>query len=132
MNTEKSNDAADPLNELLKSWKVEAFLPPHFRQQVWRRIACVDEKSSWPVAGLLQRLAALGADLLRKPVGAIAYVSVLMAMGILAGVWSSDHYANQTEAAWRTAYSLAPDDPGFSAEYVVWMGQRIRWLEQED
>ena len=31
-------------------------------------------------------------------------VAGLLAVGLLAGGWRSDHYANQTEAAWRTAY----------------------------
>lgn len=33
--------------------------------------------------------------------------------------------------AWRTAYELAPDDPGFSAEGVVRIGQHIRWLKSQ-
>jgi hypothetical protein len=107
MSTETSNNDSDPLDELLKSWKVEASLPPRFQEQVWRRIACAEEEPAWPVSAWLLRLAALGANLLRKPVGAAAYVSVLLAIGILAGVWRSDHYANQTEAAWRTAYLQA-------------------------
>ncbi len=32
--------------------------------------------------------------------------------------------------AWRKAYALAPDDPSFTADYVVIMGQRIRRLER--
>jgi len=34
-------------------------------------------------------------------------------------------------AAWRQAYELAPDDPGFDAEAVLRIGQRIRWLERQ-
>lgn len=107
MSTETSDNDSDSLNELLKSWKVEASLPPRFQEQVWRRIARAEEKSAWPVSAWLLRLAALGADLLRKPIGATAYVSMLLAVGVLAGVWRSDRYADRTEAAWRTAYLQA-------------------------
>jgi tetratricopeptide (TPR) repeat protein len=34
-------------------------------------------------------------------------------------------------AAWQEAYHLAPEDPGFSADYVLKMGQHLRWLERQ-
>jgi len=33
-------------------------------------------------------------------------------------------------AAWREAYHLAPDDPGFTADRILKIGQQIRRLEQ--
>ena len=33
--------------------------------------------------------------------------------------------------AWRTAYELAPDDPSFSSDSVVRIGQHIRWLKSQ-
>jgi tetratricopeptide (TPR) repeat protein len=33
--------------------------------------------------------------------------------------------------AWRKAYQLAPDDPTFPADYLLAIGQRISWLEQQ-
>lgn len=107
MSTEKSNNDSDSLGELLQSWKVDAPLPPRFQEQVWRRIARAEEKPASPISAWMLRLAAMGADLLRRPVGATAYFSVLLAMGILAGTWSANHYADQTEAAWRSAYLQA-------------------------
>ena len=39
-------------------------------------------------------------------------------------------WREQALAAWRRTYELAPDDPGFSPDYIVQIGQRIRWLAQ--
>jgi tetratricopeptide (TPR) repeat protein len=33
---------------------------------------------------------------------------------------------------WRKAYELAPEDSGFSADYIVTIGRRIRWLEGQN
>jgi tetratricopeptide (TPR) repeat protein len=34
-------------------------------------------------------------------------------------------------AAWQQAYHLAPQDPTFSADYLLKMGQHLHWLEQQ-
>ena len=34
-------------------------------------------------------------------------------------------------AAWRKTYALAPENPGFSPDYVVNIGKRIAWLERQ-
>lgn len=34
-------------------------------------------------------------------------------------------------AAWRETYHLAPHDPGFSADYILKIGNRILWLERQ-
>jgi tetratricopeptide (TPR) repeat protein len=34
-------------------------------------------------------------------------------------------------AAWQKAYHLAPQDPSFSADYLLKMGQHLHWLEQQ-
>jgi hypothetical protein len=31
--------------------------------------------------------------------------------------------------AWRKTYELAPNDAGFSADYILTIGKRINWLE---
>lgn len=33
--------------------------------------------------------------------------------------------------AWQKTYELAPNDPGFSSDYIVTIGQRISWLKQK-
>jgi tetratricopeptide (TPR) repeat protein len=34
-------------------------------------------------------------------------------------------------AAWQKAYHLAPQDPTFSADYLLKMGQHLHWLEEQ-
>jgi tetratricopeptide (TPR) repeat protein len=43
----------------------------------------------------------------------------------------STDWCQKALAAWREAYELAPNDPGFSADQVLWMGQRIAWLKRQ-
>jgi tetratricopeptide (TPR) repeat protein len=31
--------------------------------------------------------------------------------------------------SWRKTYELAPDDASFTADYILAIGKRIRWLE---
>jgi hypothetical protein len=33
--------------------------------------------------------------------------------------------------AWQKTYELAPNDPGFSADYIVTIGKRISWLKHK-
>ncbi len=33
--------------------------------------------------------------------------------------------------AWQKTYALAPQDPGFSADYILTIGQRINWLQAQ-
>jgi tetratricopeptide (TPR) repeat protein len=43
----------------------------------------------------------------------------------------SGKWARKALEAWRETYRLAPDDPIFSAEYIMQIGQRIRWYEKQ-
>jgi hypothetical protein len=36
-----------------------------------------------------------------------------------------NEWAKKALAAWRKAYELAPNDPAYSAEYILQIGQRI-------
>ena len=33
--------------------------------------------------------------------------------------------------AWKKTYELAPEDPGFTADYILTIGKRIHWLETQ-
>lgn len=113
MSTKTPNQDRDPLDELLKSWKVEAALPPRFQEEVWRRIARAEQRSASPISGWLSGLAGLLASHLRRPIGTAVYLSTLLIVGSLAGIWRSDRKVDQTEIAWRTAYlqAVAPAVP---------------------
>jgi tetratricopeptide (TPR) repeat protein len=41
------------------------------------------------------------------------------------------HWRERALEAWQEAYRLAPNDPGFSAEQVLALGQRIGWLRRQ-
>jgi len=43
----------------------------------------------------------------------------------------ASEWCRKALAAWQKAYHLAPQDPGFSADYLLKMGQHLHWLEQQ-
>ena len=43
----------------------------------------------------------------------------------------SREWAQKALYAWRETYRLAPDDPQFTAEKVLEIGQRVRWFEKQ-
>jgi hypothetical protein len=74
------NDEA--LNRALREWKVEAALPPRFREEVWRRIEHREvPEPAW--LAFLRRLSAAFA----RPSLAVSYVTVLLLAGLLVGYW---------------------------------------------
>jgi hypothetical protein len=45
-----------------------------------------------------------------------------------------DHAADwchKALASWRQVYALGPEDAAFSADYLLTIGQRIRWLGRQ-
>ncbi len=98
------------MSDLLTQWQVRTALPARFRENVWRGIAHAEASSRFAAEGP-RRLAAWAVAFLRKPIGATAYVSVLVAAGIVVAIWRSDEYASRMEAAWRIAYLQAVTPP---------------------
>lgn len=43
----------------------------------------------------------------------------------------ASEWCRKALAAWQKAYHLAPQDPSFSADYLLKMGQHLHWLEQQ-
>jgi hypothetical protein len=104
MKRDLSDREGNRLGDLLQSWKVATPLPPRFQERVWSRI---DRAEARPVPGPADWWAGLVEFVtrtLRQPLGATAYVSAFLVAGVALGYWGSEHYAQQTEAAWRTAY----------------------------
>ena len=83
MNTQKPNDDKR-LDALLHSWKMEPSLPPRFGEQVWRRIERV-ETVSVPKISLVTLVANWVATRLPRPAFAMAYVTLLLAIGASVG-----------------------------------------------
>jgi len=94
-------------HDLLHSWRIDASLPPGFEQQVWRRISLADSRQGTGVREWLAGLSAVITSVLQRPLGAAAYLSILLVAGAMLGYWSSEHRVQQTEAAWRSAYVQA-------------------------
>ena len=82
MNVEGSNEFDPALRAKLKQWKIEAPLPPRFEEQVWQRIARRERQVSTTWFSIfIQRVG----EALVKPAPAASYLSVLLALGLLAG-----------------------------------------------
>ncbi len=43
----------------------------------------------------------------------------------------ADEWRLKALQAWQKTYQLAPDDAGFSADYILTIGQRISWLKRQ-
>jgi len=100
MNPEKSGSHAS-LDRVLRDWKVDASLAPRFNERVWHRIEReeVDARTSlwaqwmgWINVALTQRSLAL------------AYLSVLILAGLLAGYWHARHDNAQTSEELSSRY----------------------------
>ena len=83
MNTQKPNDDKR-LDALLHSWKVGPSLPPRVGEQVRRRIERV-ETVSVPKVSLATLVANWVATRLPRPAFAMAYVTLLLAIGASVG-----------------------------------------------
>jgi hypothetical protein len=82
-------------NRLLREWTVDAPLPPRFKEGVWHRIRAAGSRGQDPFwRGLLHLLSAT----FERPKVAYSYASVLLAVGIAAGVWAAQLHANRVES----------------------------------
>ncbi len=94
------NESDADLSRLLKTWEVTEPLPPRFQERVWRRIGQAEK----PSPGVWLQIVQWWAGLLCRPAYAVAYCAAFLAVGLIAGAWSSESYGARTEQAWRTAY----------------------------
>ena len=96
----------DPLDAVLRAWKVDSALPPRFQEQVWLRIARAEADGKGVVwSGLL-----LGLErALARPALAGAYVAVLLAAGLSAGHWQVQREAAQLDRMLGLRYVQAVD-----------------------
>ena len=77
------NDAA--MRALLQEWQPRCQLPPRFQEDVWRRIAHAEARSSW-ASRINQVLTMWLTDRLPRPASAIVYVAFLLVVGAGAGL----------------------------------------------
>jgi len=87
MKTKNPSENDGALSVLLREWKVEATLPPRLKEEVWRRIQHTQVPASSSVWVVIAQWIA---TVLPRPVLAVSYVSVLLAVGGTFG-WAQAH-----------------------------------------
>jgi len=103
---ENHNEKDGQLSQALRSWRVDAPLPPRFQEQVWQRVAraeAIEKVTLWAVfQGWLT------AALSRRAV-AVSYLAILLATGLTAGYWSGHEKNRQLEAGLSERYLQSVD-----------------------
>jgi hypothetical protein len=94
------------LSRVLKTWKIDAPLPPHFQDQVWQRIARADRMGEATLWTVFQGW--LVAALSRRAV-AVAYLAVLLATGLTAGYWSGQQKSRHVATSLSERYLQSVD-----------------------
>ena|ERR1043166_9098474 len=97
MKPEHSNDPG--LSRLLREWKTDSAPPPRFNEQVWHRIAARETAGS-PFTLLRDRIAAA----LLRPRVALAYATVLLLAGLLAGFLEAQATSTRVSEDLSTRY----------------------------
>ncbi len=96
----------DPLRAWLRQWRIAEPLPPRFKEQVWRRIEQTEaagKASAWEfLQGWMESIFA------RKAV-ALAYVTVLLAAGLIAGYASGQAREQRGNAQLAARYVQSVD-----------------------
>jgi hypothetical protein len=106
MNELPTSESDTRLSEVLVEWKVEAPLPPRFREGVWRRIARAEKAAEAPWwAGAWHRLTTR----LARPGVAFSYLALLLTLGGLGGYWTANVKNRQLETALSLRYVQALD-----------------------
>jgi|WetSurMetagenome_2_1015567.scaffolds.fasta_scaffold1062390_1 hypothetical protein len=98
----------DPsLRRLLHQWKVDAPLPPRFQEGVWQRIARAEAP---PATSLWSSVARLVAIVLPRPKFALSYITLLLAVGVVAGSLAAQMRTRrmQTNLGLRYVQSIDP------------------------
>ena len=106
MKTEHSSKNDARLDKLLHEWKPDALFPPRFQEGVWHRIAqggAVVKIRWW--TDFLQSIEAG----FRRPALVVAYVAVLLIVGIGAGLLQAREKASQIDHSLQARYLQAVD-----------------------
>ena len=107
MNKDNEVNQDESLNKLLRTWKVEAQLPPRFQDAVWNRIAATERKAETHSAW--QGFTTWIETAFSTPALAISYVAFLLFAGIGTGYWHAAGRAAQTSSELRVRYIQSVD-----------------------
>lgn len=106
MKTNHNAENDDRLHGLLQEWKVDATMPPRFQEQVWRRIALAEKPAE---ISLWQALRQRVESALSCPALALAYVAVLMMIGLTTGYIRAEDKSAHAKSQWRAEYVQSID-----------------------
>jgi hypothetical protein len=106
MKPNQNPDGDERLRKVLREWVVDAPLPPHFQDQVWKRIARAEAPSE---SLLWTRLARLVEVVLPRRKVAFSYVAALLVLGVTAGSVTAQIKNSQLDATLRARYVQAVD-----------------------
>jgi hypothetical protein len=90
---------------MLQRWNVSQPLPPRFETRVWQRIKSANARPA-PVFTLIAQWIEQALD---RPVLAVAYVSILLVIGLTLGDWQAHLQSARAENAARALYVQAVD-----------------------
>jgi hypothetical protein len=109
MNKNQPGHEDEPLRALLTEWKAKPGLPPGFQDQVWRRIERAKEQSiiSIPLWTVWTNWIAA---VLPRPVLAVAYVALFLAIGATFG-WAQARHATERVSDDLSARYVRSVDP---------------------
>lgn len=82
MKTTEPDSHDEALRKVLQEWRTDASLSPCFQEAVWRRIETTQAHPAPPVWAVIAHW--IG-TVLPRPALAVAYVAVLLAIGVTAG-----------------------------------------------
>ena len=98
---------SDPvLSRVLRTWQPGAELPPRFQERVWQRIA---DDEARPSVSLWDVLRQWLDTRFRRPAVALAYVTVLMGIGLTTGYLHARSDATQIQSELRARYVQTVD-----------------------
>jgi hypothetical protein len=106
MNTNRIPGDDDAFRKVLGEWRVDAPLPPRFKEQVWQRIAKADNRSEPAAWAGLWRLIGV---VLPRPGIAYAYLAFLLLSGVAAGTWAAQLKSNRMNSELRMRYVQSID-----------------------
>src|SRR5438105_15439435 len=83
----------EAFDKLLKEWRTDASLPPHFQEAVWRRIERAEHSYKTAIPSLWIAIAHWIGTILSRPALAASYVAALLAVGVTVG-WAEARQEN--------------------------------------
>jgi hypothetical protein len=93
------------LEQTLQEWRVTTPLPPRFQEQVWKRI----ERAEVPSISVSDALWAWLAVTFARPALAVAYVSVLLVVGLAFGFVQANAKAANLDRQLEARYVQSVD-----------------------